>query len=169
MSLLRFVPVAFLASGYSHSVVVTVTGHAWSWGANSNGQCGIIGRTVVQEPAQISILSNIRTAACGAYHSTFLSTNGTVYACGKNHRGQLGISPESGVTQPLPVQVPQLTGIGVNMLACGDTHTLALTSEGKVLAMGANASGQLGNGGGGDAKDASQWTATQVEGLGKAR
>lgn len=72
--------------------------------------------------------------------------------------------PSSNVVR-VPTLVPPLSGIGVSMLACGDAHTLALTQEGRVLALGANASGQLGWG----TMGAGQWEATEVQGLTSAR
>jgi len=48
VSALRFVPVAFLAAGYSHAVAVTVTGQVWGWGHNSHGQTGVPDRSNVQ-------------------------------------------------------------------------------------------------------------------------
>ena len=76
-----------------------------------------------------------------------------VFACGKNSKGQLGLSSLTPPVQRTPVLVPELSGIGASMIACGDAHTLVLVRPrsrgekgGRVLAMGSNLSGQLGIG-----------------------
>jgi alpha-tubulin suppressor-like RCC1 family protein len=73
---------------------------------------------------------------------------GTVLATGDNTSGQLGI-PTRGIVDTLqPVKgiggIRVLTGIGA--LAGGGRHSLALRSDGTVLAWGANDFGQLGTG-----------------------
>lgn len=49
---LRFVPVSYLATGYSHAVAITVTGQVWAWGQNSQGQLG------VEDPAEVQVRLN---------------------------------------------------------------------------------------------------------------
>ena len=46
----------------------------------------------------------------------------------------------------LPKPIPALSGIGVTRLACGDTHTLAMTADGRLFSFGRNENGQLGLG-----------------------
>ena len=196
---LRFVPVSFVATGGSHALAITVTGHVWSWGQNRHGQAGGgEGVMVLQEPRQVEGLCGVRSATCGSAHSMFLGEGGEVWGCGKNHRGQLGLPPcpsaspvpgeeggeggrEGGVggggaASPyrVPVLVSQLGGLGVCMLACGDAHTLVLTKSGQVWSMGANSNGQLGMGASAATADSSlhsssSWRATEVRGLQNAR
>lgn len=46
----------------------------------------------------------------------------------------------------LPKPIVGLSGIGVTQLACGDTHTLAVTAGGQLFSFGRNQNGQLGVG-----------------------
>lgn len=39
-----------------------------------------------------------------------------------------------------------LSGVGIVTVSCGDTHTLALSSSGRVYSFGRNQNGQLGTG-----------------------
>jgi hypothetical protein len=76
--------------------------------------------------------------------SLVLGTDGSVWAWGANSHGQLGIAPTSSdVTSPVMTIGP---GSGITQLAAGMTHTLALRSDGTVLAWGDNGSGELGDG-----------------------
>lgn len=46
----------------------------------------------------------------------------------------------------IPKPIAGLSGIGITRLACGDTHTLALSATGQVYSFGRNQNGQLGTG-----------------------
>ena len=45
---------------------------------------------------------------------------------------------------PVPKKIEALKGIFIEQLSCGDTHSMALSREGRVYAWGAAAFGQLG-------------------------
>src|SRR3989344_3065987 len=109
-----------------------------------------------------TILSDIIAVSRGVSNSHVLviKSDGAVLAWGLNSNGQLG----DGTVGPrlLPVQVSGLgSGSGVVAVAAGSGHSLALKSDGTVLAWGNNASGQLGDG-----TTTSQTTPVQVSGLG---
>jgi alpha-tubulin suppressor-like RCC1 family protein len=106
-----------------------------------------------------------------AGHSMALLSDGTVLGWGHGNSGEVG----DGVALPiptgtnhdvlLPTQVVGLgAGSGVRSIAAGASHSLALKSDGSVLAWGHNQSGQLGSGGAVPGTDAS--TPQPVSGLG---
>lgn len=83
----------------------------------------------------------------GYFHSYSLKTNGTVFAWGDNSNGQLG----DGTTteQHAPVVVKDSGGnpiTGIQALYSNVYSTLALKTDGTVLAWGDNIDGQLGDG-----------------------
>jgi hypothetical protein len=92
-------------------------------------------------------LGGVKAIAAGETHGLALLANGTVWAWGGNSRGQLGDG--STADKDLPVQVLGLGGpgvlTGVKAIAAGGEHSLALLSDGTVLAWGANPEGQLGD------------------------
>lgn len=85
-------------------------------------------------------------ARAGGAHSLALCADGTLAAWGWNKYGQLGVP---GNTQsPIPVAIDMGavgTGTTVARIAIGGNHSLALEADGRLVAWGDNASGQLGN------------------------
>jgi alpha-tubulin suppressor-like RCC1 family protein len=79
----------------------------------------------------------------GAEHTVLATPQGLLYAWGRNNFGQIG---DGSTTTPrtAPKAIPSVTG--VISLAAGDSHTLALTWDGRVFAWGYNNSGRLGDG-----------------------
>lgn len=90
-------------------------------------------------------ISNVTAVAAGNHHSLALRSDGTVGAWGDNSHGQLGngtISPSSSAT---PVPVPGLSNVVAIAVGDGD-FSLALRSDGTVVAWGDNSRGELGDG-----------------------
>ena len=67
-----------------------------------------------------------------------------VYSWGWGDFGRLGHGHPNDVF--IPQFVKGLAGVNVKSIACGDCHTLALSSDGKIFAFGRNQDGQLGLG-----------------------
>jgi alpha-tubulin suppressor-like RCC1 family protein len=133
-----------VTAGDSHSLALFGdVGFVFAWGNNSNGQLGDGTSDNQKIPVQVFKLRDVTAVAAGSVHSLALKSDGTVWAWGDNTRGQLG-NPTSVNGSLTPVQVVNLSG--VTCIAAGGTHSLALTSDGKVLAWGENQYGQLGNG-----------------------
>ncbi|MEV5573137.1 Ig-like domain repeat protein [Spirillospora sp. NPDC052269] len=63
---------------------------------------------------------------------------------GNNNNGQLGDGTTTNRTIPGPVHLP--AGVALTQVSAGWYHSLGLTSDGRVLAWGANNYGQLGDG-----------------------
>lgn len=96
--------------------------------------------------AQVTVAQRPQVAA-GFDHTLALKSDGTVWAWGDNSDGQLGDG--STVTRNQPEQVMAAPGAalgGVVAVAAGARWSLALKSDGSVLAWGRNQYGQLGNG-----------------------
>jgi len=85
-----------------------------------------------------------RAVAGGTYHSLFLQRNGEVFAWGQNLAGQLGTGSINTLPVPSPAKPVGLPPI--KAIAAGQTHSLALDTDGDVWAWGKNDFGQVGLG-----------------------
>jgi len=127
-----------------------------SWGYNAFGQLGD-GATYTDSNIPVTVfgLSGIKSIAAGLRHGLALKEDGTVYSWGWNNYGQLGrnvgganFSNTPGIVRAVGDLTDALGGLkGVESIAAGDYHSLALFSGSKtVCAWGSNGWGQLGIG-----------------------
>ena len=141
-----------IAGGGIHSLCIEANGGILAWGADASGQLGngaVAGDQLLPFPVNTAtgLARGVRVAA-GALHSLALTAGGLVYAWGADGDGQLGLgSILPGADQPDPALIVTITGLpGSTALDAGDVHSLALQSEGRLLAWGGNMQGQIGNG-----------------------
>jgi len=81
--------------------------------------------------------------AVGATHSAAVTQDGALWTWGSGCCGQLGHGDDD--SQPAPARVlTGLQGLRVWTVSCGPEHTLVVTEDGGVSAMGRNAQGCLG-------------------------
>ncbi len=131
----------------SEAAMLTVAVHhyiAVAWGQNTYGQLGSASTEPSYLPEPVSGLSYVTAVAGGTRHSLALLSNGTVMAWGADEWGQLGGGGEALTMSDVPIQVPDLTNVVA--IAAGANFSLALRSNGTVMAWGGNSSGQLGDG-----------------------
>jgi alpha-tubulin suppressor-like RCC1 family protein len=133
------------AHGGRPAVAAAAAAGAVSWGDNSAGELGNGTLTGSDVPGRVSGLSGVRAVAAGGRHELAVLSGGTVVAWGDDTFGQLGngIASANGDTE-VPAAVPGLSG--VTAVAAGEEHSLALLSDGTVMAWGENRYGQLGSG-----------------------
>ncbi|WP_052419747.1 RCC1-like domain-containing protein [Hyalangium minutum] len=133
-----------VSAGYWHGLAVRSDGTLWSWGAGTLNSY-VLGRARTQQhaPALVTGLANVTAAAAGQKHSLALKSDGSVWSWGSNSYGQIGVGP-SGFIYDNPVQVTTLSG--VSAIATGDSHSLAVKSDGTLWTWGFNDFGQLGDG-----------------------
>jgi alpha-tubulin suppressor-like RCC1 family protein len=88
-------------------------------------------------------LTGVVAIAAGDNHSLALKSNGTVVAWGSNSNGQIGDN-SSGNNRLVPTAVSGVTTVAA--VAGGQNHSLALKTDGTLVAWGNNGTGQLGDG-----------------------
>ncbi len=136
---------AWAASTARAQAQAGATVSALAWGDNSAGELADGTLAGSEVPVDVRGLSGVRAIAAGGRHDLALLTSGTVMAWGDDTFGQLGngILSSNGDSET-PVPVGGLSG--VTAVAAGEEHSLALLSNGTVMAWGDNAEGQLGDG-----------------------
>lgn len=123
-----------------------------AWGSNVSGQLGFTGAqsnvpVVVNTSGVLAGKTVIGTAA-GRSHNLALCSDGFVCAWGDNSFGQLGNSGTIGSSARVAVDTSgTLSGKTVVAVAAGAYHSLALCSDGTLVAWGQNLNGQLGKSG----------------------
>jgi alpha-tubulin suppressor-like RCC1 family protein len=130
------------------SEIIQLISQTFSSGSNSEEALGlpsIIGTSI--SVINISDLSNLaqtfQKISSGDNHSLAITTTGELYSWGSNAFGKTGLSITAGST----TTATQI-GSATNWLqvSAGNSHSLAITTNGELWAWGLNTSGQLGRG-----------------------
>ena len=140
-----------VATGIGHSCALTDTGAAYCWGKNESGQLG--DGTTTDRAVPTAVLGGLAFSSIdvGYTHSCALTSTGVAYCWGADSLGQLG-DGSPAVRQLQPVVVAGNNTFTV--IRAGNTHTCALQDvTGYAYCWGANSTGQVGNGTGGNATD----------------
>ncbi|RXZ80267.1 hypothetical protein EBB07_19070 [Paenibacillaceae bacterium] len=140
--------VAAVTAGAQHSLALKNDGTVYSWGNNGSGEIGRSGNGRVAMKINGFNNKKIIQLSAGESHSLALDEDGDLWAWGLNIYGQIGIGIETTkVATPVQVRASASTDLGgIQMVAGGQFHSLALTESGEVLAWGMNRNGQLGDG-----------------------
>ena len=142
-------PVAMVACGDSHTLVVTQAGLLFVFGNGSDGQLGL-GDTddtkvpVPLDPARFGG-ETIAQAAAGSEHSAVVTSGGSVWTWGGNEWGGLGHNNFEWEFAPRKL-VGQFGGARAASLAARCFYTMLVTACGEVWSWGDNETGQLGVG-----------------------
>jgi uncharacterized repeat protein (TIGR02543 family) len=141
-----------IESGNGHVIALTSSNRVFTWGQNGSGQLG--NDSVSRQESPVDITSRFgfhdhETVAdidAGSSHSLVVTSTGRVFAWGSNGSGQLGNGATS--SQRTPFEITEHFDLEeddkVIAITAGTTHTLAITSQGRLFAWGSNTSGQLG-------------------------
>uniref|UniRef100_A0A0G4F642 HYR domain-containing protein n=1 Tax=Chromera velia CCMP2878 TaxID=1169474 RepID=A0A0G4F642_9ALVE len=138
-----------VACGGSHSAAWTEEGNLFMWGRGEHGQLGLGDRETRRNASLVSaaVLEGeaVTQVALGGSHTLIACRSGRLFSWGWNFLGQLG-DGRRGERETKPVEV--FVGTGgerVVAVAAGQTHSLVLTSSGKVFRFGSNIGGTLGS------------------------
>lgn len=128
-----------ISAGSQHNLALTRDGRVFSWGCNDEGALGRVIENDSEEfiPKLVDKLKDkkIVQIACGASHSVVLDTNGQVYSWGayRNSSGLVGFTGKNDKAFE-PIHIAQINN--VKKIACGESHTLALSNDGTVYYWG---------------------------------
>ncbi|KAG4064615.1 hypothetical protein PC123_g598 [Phytophthora cactorum] len=145
-----------VSCGPSHTGAVSTAGELFMWGSANGGRLGLGQRVIdtVVVPTLVRDLVNkkirVWQVSCGTAHSAFCTEvtsefdggskkplGGHVYVCG----GATALSRYVLSWE----RIPELDGVGVRQVACGGSHTAAVSSYGELYTWGRNYHGCTGH------------------------
>jgi alpha-tubulin suppressor-like RCC1 family protein len=134
-------PVAMVACGCFHTLVVTRAGQLFAFGSGFEGQLGLGDRSYRNVPVEVGLGrfggAVIAYAAAGSYHSGVVTSGGGVWTWGWGVDGCLGQNDKEDLYQLVPKElVGQFDGACALSLAAGAGHTMVLTTCGVVWGCG---------------------------------
>ena len=157
--------VSQVACANCHTVVLTSNGCLWTFGSNASGKTGHgITYGIQSTPKKVeggglsSPSKKVVFIAAGAWHSACITENGSTYTWGYGANGRLGHSDGKNCSSPKRVKNCFLVGLKAKEVACGGSHTLVCTEDGRIYSFGYGGRGQLGHG-----KKDNRFTPTLIE------
>ncbi len=137
------------SAGMNFTLALGTDGNLYSWGFNNQGQLGNgtttnsgLGKVIM--PADGTKFTKI---SAGFNYSLAIGSDGNLYGWGDNSYGQLGIGNPSASPNQQPIKVILPTGIPkFTQISAGDSHSLALGTDGNLYSWGYNDHAQLGIG-----------------------
>ncbi|WP_299968630.1 Ig-like domain-containing protein [uncultured Roseobacter sp.] len=132
-----------VSAGLLHSTFLTEDGDVWAFGFNNRGPLGLGDEEPRTEAVKIAALDNVTIVAIenGNGFSFAVAADGTLYGWGNNSNGQLGLGDQDERLSPVVVEA--FAGQKVVAVAADVSHTLVLTDDGAVYAMGSNVDNQV--------------------------
>jgi len=136
--------VSLVAAG-SVTCGLKVSGEAWCWGPNGDGQLGR-GTMTAAEPTPAPVVGGhtFTALAGGGFQLCGRTTAGEIWCWGYNGFGQLGNG--STTTSPTPVKIATPANVTFKWIGGSGGHYCALTTAGVAYCWGYNLMGQLGLG-----------------------
>ncbi|XP_041440166.1 E3 ubiquitin-protein ligase HERC2 isoform X2 [Xenopus laevis] len=138
-----------VAGGSKSLFAVTAEGKVYACGEATNGRLGLgISSGTVPIPRQITALSNyvVKKVAVhsGGRHAMALTVDGKVFSWGEGDDGKLGHFSRMNCDKPRLIEA--LKTKRIRDIACGSSHSAAITSSGELYTWGLGEYGRLGHG-----------------------
>lgn len=131
-----------------HTGCLTDGGELYTWGEGKFGRLGHGAERNCHSPRLVETLigKKPKQVSCGGFHTAVVTEDGHLYTFGGGEHGQLGHNDR--VNKVKPTLVNALEGLFVSQITCGWSHSVALTSTGRVYTWGNGDHGKLGHGSG---------------------
>lgn len=136
-----------ISAGHQHCLVLNIRGEVLSFGCGQDGRLGHGPQCTDRiTPRMVEGLRGVcvRHISAGYVHNIVLSTTGEAYTFGYGNYGELGHGHDI-TCQNVPKMIEKFRGHRVVDASAGDTHTLALDSNGTVWSFGHGELGNLGH------------------------
>lgn len=137
-------PIESISVGYFRVFAILTDGNLMGWGYNEFGSLGVsTSFNSYPSPVSIGSLTDVAEVASGYWNTIARKNDGTLWAIGANQWGQLGLGHFNNPVLSWQ-QLPSLSDIV--RVDCGNSHGLALKSDGTLYTWGSNLYGQVGDG-----------------------
>ncbi|XP_023713900.1 E3 ubiquitin-protein ligase HERC2 [Cryptotermes secundus] len=137
-----------IAGGSKSLFIVSLEGKLYSCGEGTNGRLGLGHNNNVSVPRQITALSQyvVKKVAVhsGGKHAMALTLDGKVFSWGEGEDGKLGHNSRLSLDKPRLIE--SLKSKRIRDIACGSSHSAAITSNGELYTWGLGEYGRLGHG-----------------------
>ncbi|XP_055600343.1 probable E3 ubiquitin-protein ligase HERC2 isoform X2 [Uranotaenia lowii] len=137
-----------IAGGSKSLFIVSQDGKLYACGEGTNGRLGLGHNNNVPTPRPVPILNQyvVKKVAVhsGGKHAMALTLDGKVFSWGEGEDGKLGHG--NRLTLEKPKLIESLRTKRVRDIACGSSHSAAITSSGELYTWGLGEYGRLGHG-----------------------
>jgi alpha-tubulin suppressor-like RCC1 family protein len=89
---------------------------------------------LLPKPLEFTSRLDVQTVACGGRHAVLVTKQGEMYSWGEESGGRLGHGVDADVAQPKLID--SLVGTNIELVACGEYHTCAVTLSGDLYTWG---------------------------------
>lgn len=133
-----------LAAGSNHILALDHKGNVLAWGCGQQNQ---LGRRIIERNKMTSLIpqgvglprGKITQVACGSYHSFAIDKDGHVWGWGLNNFGEIGVESNAGEEDAVilkPAKIASLDDVRIVDIDGGEHHSVACSSDGKLLTWG---------------------------------
>ncbi|XP_017782464.1 PREDICTED: E3 ubiquitin-protein ligase HERC2 isoform X2 [Nicrophorus vespilloides] len=137
-----------MAGGSKSLFIVSQEGTLYACGEGTNGRLGLGHNSNVSFPRPIPFLSQyvIKKVAVhsGGKHALALTLDGKVFSWGEGEDGKLGHGNRLNLDKPKMIE--RLRSKRIRDIACGSSHSAAISSSGELFTWGLGEYGRLGHG-----------------------
>ncbi|XP_075228227.1 E3 ubiquitin-protein ligase HERC2 isoform X3 [Lycorma delicatula] len=138
----------YIAGGSKSLFIVSHDGKLFACGDSTNGRLGLGHSNNVSVPRQLTSLSQyvVKKVAVhsGGKHAMALTLDGKVFSWGEGDEGKLGHGNRQTLEKPRLIEA--LKSKRIREIACGSSHSAAITSSGELYTWGLGEYGRLGHG-----------------------
>ncbi|KAJ6811289.1 uncharacterized protein M6B38_155615 [Iris pallida] len=111
----------------------------------------------IPKALESAVILDVQNISCGGRHAALVTKQGEIYSWGEESGGRLGHGVDSDVSQPKLLDA--LVNMNIELVACGEYHSCAVTLSGELYTWGDGTFGLLGHG-----NEVSHWVPKRVNG-----
>ncbi|EPS59802.1 hypothetical protein M569_15002, partial [Genlisea aurea] len=113
--------------------------------------------SLLPKALESAVVLDVQNIACGGAHAGLVTKQGEIFSWGEEFKGRLGHGVDSDV--PHPKLIDALSNTNIELVACGEYHSCAVSLSGDLYTWGDGHFGLLGHG-----NEVSHWVPKRVNG-----